>query len=502
MTKSGKLLLLFGVLFYAALYIFRLAYGGWHDSMWVQLVLGTLLFFGGLIKERRALLEFFAMRTTAQGLNMGAILLIAIAGLTCLNILAVRYDKKFDWTSDKLNSLSDQSQKAARAIRTETKLVLLYRNDNQSGDNVQKSIKDLATMYSVLNSQIRFSSFNAVVDPTTARQFDYTSGPFAFFAVQGERKLKIDQPSEEGVTRALIKLGRTQKKVLYFTMGHGERDLDAKDPDGLSFLKDELSVTYDVRALTLYQSGNKVPGDAAAVAIVRPNQQFLESELKALREYVQLSKGRLLIAIDPGMKHNLAGLTHVFGVEFANDFVLDLRSQVVQAGPATVLGTNFPTVSDITKAFGEGSFAVFDIASSLKRAGDAPKEAKIEPLIATDQRTMSTIELGQVQFKPNGPHTLAMVATSGPSEVIVFGDSDLLSNRLVQSNLNNDLILNSVADLTNDKDLISIRPRAAKATRLDMTRQTYNVFVFLFLIPLPFLLFFGGGFMWYRRRTA
>jgi ABC-type uncharacterized transport system involved in gliding motility auxiliary subunit len=505
MSKQGKVLLIAGLLFLVVLYIFRVTYEGWHDSMWVPLVLGLLLTTAGVARERIAIAQFFMMRTTKHGLNMGAIILFAAAALVCANIFAVRYEKKFDWTSDKLNTLSDQSAKAAKGLKRLTEFVLLYRNDEQGGENVQKAVRDLAKLYMNESSQITFQSFNALQDPARAQKFEYSSGPFAFFAVQGDRKVKIDQPTEEGVTRALIKLGRESKKAVYFTMGHGERDAEAKDEDGLSFFKEQLGVTYEVRALTLYQTGNKVPEDAAAVVIVRPTQQFLEPELQALRDYSKRG-GSLFIAIDPGMKHNLAQLTKSVGIEFNNDYVLDQRAQLIQMGPATVLGSTFPVPSDITKAFGEGQFAMFYIASSLKKAPDASAALDIQPLIATDNGTMSVPELGKIAYKPNGPQTLAMTVkgtlADKPFSAVVIGDSDFLSNRLIQNNLNNDFALNSVAWITDDKDLISIRPKQAKGSNLEMTAHDFNLYVLGFLLPTPLALFALGSFMWWRRRTA
>ncbi|RYZ75952.1 MAG: hypothetical protein EOP05_06455 [Proteobacteria bacterium] len=513
MSKPGKYLLVGGFAFLLLLFIFRVTYQGWHDSMWVPLVLGLGLSISGLVRDRTAVSQFFTMRTTKHGLNMGAIIVGAVIGMICLNILAVRYEKKFDWTSDRLNTLSDQSMKAAKGLRKETRLVLLFRSNEVGGENVQKAVSDLAKMYMNESGKITFQTVNALQDPGEAQKFDYTAGPFALFAVQGDQKVKIDQPTEEGVTRALIKLSRESKKVLYLTMGHGERDPQSTSEDGISFFKEQLEVTYEVRNLTLYQTGNKVPEDAAAVLVIRPNQQFLDPELQALRDYASRG-GHLFIAIDPGMKHNLAQVTKTFGIEFNNDYVLDQRAQLIQMGAATVLGSTFPAASDITKAFGEGQFGVFFIASSLKKAPDAAATLTVEPLLATDNGTMSTPELGKVVYKANGPQTLAMTSTTtssmttaGPTastsfSVVVIGDSDFLSNRLIQNNLNNDFALNSVAWLTNDKDLISIRPKQAKGSTLEMTSEKFNFYVLGFLLPMPFALFAIGGFMWWRRRTA
>ena len=291
MSKAGKILILFGALFYAGLYIFRITYTGWHESMWVPLVLGTLLFFGGVIKERKAIAGFFTMRTTKQGLNMGAILLITLIGLTCLNVLAVKYDHKFDWTSTKLHSLSDQSVKAASSINGEATFVLLYKAEQFSGENIRTSIKEIVSKYQSVNHGLQFTSIDALVDPAAAQKYDYTTGPYAMFLVQGDRKLRVDPVNESGVTGALIKLSHPGKKQIYFTIGHGERDLDSREPEGLSAFKESLSANYDVKTLALYDVGNKVPADAAAVAIVRPAQSFTELEMQAVRDYVQSSGG-------------------------------------------------------------------------------------------------------------------------------------------------------------------------------------------------------------------
>lgn len=505
MSKPGKVYLFAGLAFLVLLFIFRVTYEGWHDSMWVPLVLGLTLSIAGLVRERRNFIQFFTMRTTKHGLNMGAILIFALLGLICVNVLAVRYEKRFDWTSDKLNTLSDQSIKVAKGLKSETQLVLLYRTDMENGENVQKAVRDLAKLYSNESKQISFRAFNALQNPEEAQKYEFTAGAFALFAVQGAKKLKIDQSTEEGVTAALLKLSRETRKVIYMTMGHGERDLEAQDPDGISFLKSQLEVTYEVRALTLYQSGNQVPADAAAVAVIRPNQQFLETELQALRDYAKRG-GRVFLALDPGLKHNLALLTKTFGIEFSNDYLLDQRAQLINMGAATVLGSTFPEKSPITNAFGEGQFGVFFIASSLKRAPDASSSMQVSSLVATDKGTMSTSELGKVIYKPNGPHTLAMTSTGllGEKEfsVVVFGDSDFLTNRLIQNNLNNDLAMNSFAWLSDDRDLISIRPKQAKGTNLEMTAHSFNVYILGFLLPLPFALFALGALMWWRRRKA
>ena len=517
MSKAGKFLFLAAGISLAALMIVRTVYGGWLSGMWAPLALFVIFFTLGAVKDFRALKEFFTMRTTKHGANMGVLILMTVAGLACVNFLAARYEKKFDWTSEGLNSLSDQSIKTAKALTKETEIVMLYRKGQQANENPTRAVSDLVQMYQNVNKNIKFTPYNALQRPDLAQKYEFAAGNHVVYAVQGERKVKVDPTTEEGMTRALIKLGREKKKVLYFTAGHGEANLEERGENGISSVKDELGVTYDVKPLTIYQAGDKIPDDAEAVAIIRPQQKFLDSEMNALREYARKG-GHLLIAIDPGAKHNLAQLTKTFGVEFQNNFVIVYPPQVREGGPTMIVGTEFNKGSEITRAFDPGMYAIFMQGSALAKAPDAPKEFTIDELVKTSPQTMAINEVKErIEYKPNGPHTLAIsvkgrMPAAGKDEkaaadakefsAVIFGDSDFMSNMLVHNGPNRDLAMNSFAWLTSDKDLISIRPKEPKGTKLVMTDQTFKILLLAFIIPLPLLMFLAGGVVWWRRRTA
>lgn len=507
MSKAGKFLFLFSFLFFLVLCVTRIIYGGWHDGMWGPLGLSITFFVLAIAKDWRALRDIFGMRSTKQGMNTGVLILLVVAGLTCVNILAVRYEKKFDWTSERLNSLSDQSRKAAEGIKAETTILTLYRK-GAAEENAARSVNDIVSMYKQVNPKITSSGYDALQRPDLTQKYEFQSGAYVVYAVQGEKKVKIDTPNEEGITRALLKLGHDKKKTVYFTMGHGERVLEDKTETGLSRLKEELEVVYDVKPLILFQSENKVPDDADVVAVVQPVQQFLPAEIDALRDYAKRG-GHLLIALDPGMKQNLALLTKSFGVEFANNFVLDPRSQILKGGPAMVLGTEFSPTNDITKAFAiPQTFTIFYMASELKIDPSKSADLKVEPLVTTTDQTMSIAELQeQLTPAPNGPHMIGASVVGKLPEgkdftAVVFGDSDFMANNYINANLNRDFAVNAMAWLSADKDLISIRPKEPKATKLEMFNQGFYVLVLAFLLPFPILMFIAGGFVWWRRKAA
>lgn len=525
MSKAGKILFLFSFLSFVALLVARLVMGGWHDGLWAPMAISVICLVLGVLRDRQTILEFLTMRTTKHGMNMGVLIVVAVIGLACVNFLAVRYEKKFDWTSDKLHTLSDHSVKAAQALKQDVEILLLYRRDQQN-ENIQKSVSDLIAMYSNVSKNVKFSAYNVLQRPDLAQQYEVHGGPFTVFAVQGSKKVRIDQPTEEEVTKALLKIGRETKKVIYFTMGHGERAIEDRQPEGLATLKDELSAIYEVKPLALFQVENKVPADAEAVAVIGPRQEFLEVEIAALRNYARRG-GRLILALDPGMKHNLARLTKSLGVEFANNYVLDRRSESIGASAAVALGTMFSKSSEITKAFDLSRFTIFNLTSHLRKDPSAGAGLQYEEIVRTYEGTIAIDDLKPkaATVAPSGPHTLAVTVSGmmagsekdiaedkGSTDTkeepakeftaIVFGDSDFMSNALFDKNLNRDLTLNSVASLMKDQELISIRPKAPKGTKLELPGDQ---FVFLILgawLPVPLLMFIAGGVVWWRRRTA
>lgn len=509
MSKISKISLLLSGLFAVAVVVTRIILNGWVDGMWAPLGISIALFLFALIRDWRLMLEFFTLKTTKHGMNMGAMILTVIVLLIAINFLAVSKDKKWDWTSEGLNSLSEQSVKAVESLKADTDLVLLYRK-GENDEQIRRQAQDVAALYTAASKRLQLKIYNALERPDLAKAYEYRSGPYALFLVQktsdGERHMKVEQPTEEEITRTLLRFSREKKKTVYFVSGHGEHDITRRGPESVSQFKSDLELSYDVKALPLFQDP-QVPGDADVVVIAGPKQAYLPTEIEALRKYAK-SGGRLFVAIDPDSPHGLSGLMKTFGIEFQNNYVLDPRAMIPGAGNIAALGSIFSSTAEATRPIGEG-YSVFLVTSGLKKAPDAPSAVKLEELVKTDDTPIATDELSNTpKARVKGPHVLAMQATGKLEEadkefdVIVFGDSDFLRDNLYRNNLNRDLAMNSLSSLAKDTDLVSIRPKVPKGTQLQMTRTQLMIVLFLFLLPVPILMFFTSGLLWWRRKSA
>ncbi len=125
-------------------------------------------------------------------------------------------------------------------------------------------------------------------------------------------------------------------------------------------------------------------------------------------------------------------------------------------------------------------------------AKTGPDQPVITPLVRTGTNSWLETDPNQVQFDQGkdtkGPITVAVSAVKQPppdaqgnqppgGRLIVFGDSDFATNQFAQGLGNLDLFVNSVNWLTNDPNLISIRPKPADNRQMFLTMRAQFIFV-------------------------
>ncbi len=503
MSKISKICLGTGILFLVVAGIARLILNTMHPALYAPLGLGVAAIIAVFVIDRKFFYEFFTMKTTKHGMNMGWLIVMALVSIFVVNFLAVRYEKKWDLTKEGLNSLSDQSLKILSTLKSPVTFVLLYSKQEQAEAN-KKRVSDFIQLYREKSSKVNFEAYSALNKPALAEKFEFKNGDIGLFAEYEDRHLKIENVSEEGITKILLKLTRDQnsRKTIYFSTGHGEREIEGVKPENISNFKTDLDTTYNTKSLKLIESD--IPADAAAFVILGPNQFFLPAEIAKIKKYA-MSGGHLFVAADPGEKHNIVEIDKIFGVQFQNDYVLDTRVQLSQVGPIIALGSTHSHTSDITKSTAD---QLFLLASSLIKSPDASSSFKFEELVQTGASTQAVMKLEDTpKVVSKGPHTIVMQVTGkleGSDKefsAIFAGDSDFLSNQLYDKYGDRDLAMNSISYLAKDDDLIAIHPKTPRATKLNVI-SSYKNYLAVVLILAPLIMLLSSGVIWWRRRTA
>ena len=85
------------------------------------------------------------------------------------------------------------------------------------------------------------------------------------------------------------------------------------------------------------------------------------------------------------------------------------------------------------------------------------------------------------------------------SKIMIFGDSDFVTNKWFYSNQNSDLILNSMAWLAEDYEVISIRPKVVPFRSIVVNRREREFLKWTSGLPFVLMLV-TSTVVWWRRR--
>lgn len=519
MSKIGIMSWLVSGLSLVIVVVSRSILGGWIDMLWVPLALFLITFAAGMIADYKFFVEFLTMKTTKKGMNMGIVIVLSLILLVSVNFLAVKNNKIFDLTEEKLFSLSPQSIQVLNQIKNQTVSVkVFYRGNNQNDLSLKKQFADMLTLYKAQTSSLNSHFYNAYVHSSEASKYLNKNDGFTVLVEKKDIKIRVKDPfGEEQLTNALVKDLKKDKKTIYFVTGHGERSITSKEDGGIEAFVSELKEShYNVKEINLFE-GDSIPPGAELVVIVGPQRAFFDGEIKQLRTYLA-EGGSLFLALDPGFSHGLAQLTRTMGVEYKNNFVINDRVGILGLGAASVVAAAYDASSEITKKF-RGIFSMFHIASSVKAALDAPKNFKFYELVQSHNSSYAVNDLSKAKSATERKvHTIGVSVkgkiaslTKGGKvketnstkdfHAVVFGDSDFLTNKDLAQGLNRDLAMNIISYLAKDTDMISIRPKKPKGHKLILTSSNQTIVVLLGLF-IPLALFILSGLFWYRRRGA
>lgn len=513
MSKLGKLSLFLSAISLICLVLGRLAYGGWHNLLWIPLVFFLAFFIFPLVKDGKLFLQFMTMKTTKRGLSMGSMILLMVAVLGMVNFIAARKIKTWDFSAAQNNTLSDQSIKLLKNLDSELKITFFYKQGVEGSEENRRAFRDMVKKYQDQSDKVVLDFVEVNERPDLAKDYGVNKGSGVVFLDYKGRRNRIEKVEEQEITGALVKASREKDKKVYFVTGHGEIDLDeSREANGGNSLKQLLANNrYTVQTLALNVTP-KIPSDADAIAIVGPQQGFLDHELAALEEYLK-NGGALFIALEAKESNGVEKLLGKIGIQPENNYVLNVVETMMGKGinQGPTMAPAFSATSEITRVFGKNQITLFRFPQALKKADPPPKGVSLDELVKTLPESMAFKDLTLNGDGPSGAFALAIDAKGvfpGAGEkakefhVVAVGDTDFLTNAMLYQNLNRDFLLNTFASLAKEENMISITPKEPQVTQMTLTDTKYSVFLWSFIVPLPLLLLAASIGLWARRRFA
>ncbi|MCX7918409.1 MAG: GldG family protein [bacterium] len=444
------------------------------------------------------------------GANTTVFILAIIVIFGLINYLGVRHHKQFDLTKSKKFTLSEQTKKIVRGIKQPVLITAYYRQIHPEYDTV----KTLLNQYTALNPKISVQFVDIQVNPRKALQDGVRYDGTSILESEG-RKERITGNEERDFTAALLKLTKLGKNKIYFISGHGEHSLDAYNEDGYSQLKEALlNENYLVNTLSLTQM-TTIPADAAVIVIGGPKKELLANEVQLLSAYLK-SGGKSLILLDPAPEgSSLAPILEEWHIKANKNIVVDLASYAFPniAIPAV---REYPW-HEITRSL-EGLSTIYPLARSISIDTGLPDGLTVYPLVKSSDESWGVTDLNRAKIDRTkdspGPLNLAVTVTKKVTELtgidttiavpetrlVVFGDSDFVSNAFLDKVGNRDIFLNSLAWLVEQPELVGIRAKEPEQRQIFLIGYQWRLVAFTSLLFLPLIVFFAGIVVWWKRR--
>jgi len=508
--KQGVIFLLASGISFVCLLVLRFLLGGWENYMWVPLILFLGFLIAGLWTYRSLFREFLSVKTTKEGMSMGAMILLTLILLAAVNYLGAKKYKTFDFSSAQVNSLSEQSRTLLKNLADDLQVLYFYQKGTEGVEDNRRAFIELVKKYQDESSRVKLQFVEVNENPKLTEQYGVNKGSGVVFVEYKGRRNKIEKIDEQELTGALVKVTREKDKKIFFTIGHGERDFDeAKEPTGFNAFRKLIEGNrYLVTPLNL-NLASEVQADADLVIVAGAQHEFLDHEKKALEKYLQRG-GSLVLALKGQSKSGLSEwLGSKLGVKVSTDYIAQVMDTPIgkAVNPQVTPVSQFSTTDPITKPFGHGDFVVMRLPGAVLK-DKVPEGVTVEDLARTDANAMGFPDTNFKGAAKPGPFTVAasvkgkFPGSDKDFSLVVFGDVDFLSNQLLYKNLNRDLALNTVAFLAREENMISITPKEVDVTQMQITETQFYIFIFGFIIPLPLILLAISGTLWYRRRFA
>lgn len=469
-------------------------------------------------------------RLARFGANALLYIVVFVGLVVVINWFGVKYDKRWDLTSEGVYSLSSQSINVIKGLKKPIRFVAFKGIEGFDEDEAKERFE----LYKYHNSSIvSYEMIDPRTKPHLIERYEMKPGNLIYLEYgDGEKKgvSRINETSEEAITNAIIKLTRGEAKKIYFIQGHDEPDLESMRAEGFKAFSSSVADEHlTVEGILLGEKAS-VPEDAAALILAAPRKPLRTEEREMVIKYVE-GGGRLLLFNEPRTTPDIKEIADRFGIEVGENVIIDLVQRLF-AGPA--LGAQ-PVVKDygvhpITRNLNRSDYVIFNIASSVRPKAQGVEGGTYTELAKTGSSAWAETDLAGIFDRQDataskdandiaGPVAMAVAyerrlsaenaQSTGAdqanfekvSRVVVFGDSDWLMNANLNNYANRDLILNSINWLVGEEGGISIRPKVLKGETSPVLRNDFMLMLALSFLLIEAILVLGLGVWWGRKSS-
>ncbi len=502
-----------------------LAYPSHSTSAMIAAGVGLAIAILAMVATPGMVRDLFTSRSTWLWIN-DLILVLSIIGIAVLlSYIGFRRHIRYDFTRDRLFSISEQTISILRNLKQEVRITAFFPTGQMEG----KMIEDLVKECQRWNEKLTFKMVDPYRDPLTVKNMAVKSVPSVVVACESNRKeLFFDEmfvlpnpmmrgreppkfQGEQAIMSAVLNVSQGKKRRIVFSSTNGEPQVRGFSADGLAGIAQLLDKeNFEVGEVDLAAG---VPTDTTILAVVGPTKSFHPQAVQNIRDFVQKHKGMLLLALtydfkDEGLERMLS---EVFGTTANTELLINPQRPF---NDLTIVAPNYEEhriVRDLKKS---NSAVLMQMCRGL--TFDNKTEWDTRPFLRTRgdhiyaKRALDKVLAGNVDFDAStdvrGPFTLGIAyegreAASG-TRALVLGNASFFTNQFLRIQGNSDLFLNMVNWLVAQEELISIRPKSVEFGTINLTAEDINTVKYLSIFAGPLLIMLIGGMVWWTRRRV
>jgi hypothetical protein len=494
--------------------------GDLRNALWFAVVMAALVLLfaaGARLPVARA---GWRRRLARLGAVAGALALALLA-----NVALYRHDVHFDVTRSHAFTPSAEARRVIQGLRTDVELTYFYQKQNPAG----RAAKRMVEIMGRASPRLHVRTVDPDQQPGLTSRYGVRVYNAAVLEAAG-RRIEVVSTEDRDLALGILRLIRTEEKIICFAAGHGEYDIDnmeyhthfegvhahshgaegigvvLMEQHGMGRLRRALeSLGFTPRKVTLATAG-RVPDACAALVEAGPRTLYSPLESQAIEEYLARGGAALLMYdIDFPVEPRLAALLAKAGMRLGEGVVsdpLDHYFTDAQMVAITRYATH-PVTRGLALTFYPGARPL----EPLPAPGIA-----VTPLFASSGESAVRPVRGAATpgsaAEPRRAHVLAVAAEGRwagaspgkPFRLVVVGDADFASNSFFPYMSNSDLALAALAWLVGEERAPTMKPPVEVLPTVVLTNQQVRGIFLFCVIALPGLAVAIGGVVWWRRR--
>lgn len=451
-----------------------------------------------------------------------------IALFLAINVIVINLDlTPIDFTKEKLYTLSDESKN--QISQTEQNVTLYFFGYTEEDTTIT-----LAKQYEDINDKITVQIINTSERPDLASQYGVSQNS-RLVVVQSSQRYKIIDESEmytydsstyqtiditeQKLTNAILDVTIAKKPQIYFLTGHGEYGIDSSSLMGKLKVYIENDIN-DVNTLDLLTSD--MPETCDVLVIANPTSDFTDLETEKIQNYINAG-GKIMWLQDPYVFNSTntdgTNLTNVnkilsqFGISFSKGVVCEQSTSNMIANSPDIIIPQMTYNKIVKDLYTDGMVALID-AGKINNVSDEEMEklgVTASPFLKSTENSFYREDINsditqKLDTDETGSFILGEILTKKidddtESTLVAYSNAMFATNYPIEISgsigtpitirQNKDIVLNTIAFLSNREDTIRIR-KDMGIVNFDTATELENQVVLCIIFIIPIVLIISG----------